>query len=588
MKKFLALSIVFAMMIALCVSTNAVVHNPEDTTVFWRDDKTNVKHSFDTVYIDGVSQMDLGWGGDGGAHKMITNHPLTVGDNVTSTIALRGWAGMNNETYPGVTISEFGYYLNEDESTYVQSGVANAAEQPVVDAGGEFRFENLSIDVSGLTDPTLITIVVKGTDGNLYPFGEFSINGAYTAAETEPEETQPEETGEKDPDQWLCVPEAEGLGTGWWFNPCGTPEEEPDPANPRYAAFTFTAEGAFSGIVGFYWCGDPKDEGVIASTMKVELIKDDEVVADGLVSVIGNNWGETDFGQPFPAGEYTLRYTCYSGNNVANTSWNVIGSANVGDTAVTIDDNVGGPQDKAPAIMLVGAVPPATEPGEPDIPEETRELETIEEGKLNIVIDGGVERKEAKAGDEVEVKIQLKNNTKIASILTKLTWNEKLSLVSSKVDINDLVPAGGSSNALVVTKEEDPTTCNINWAYNNGQITEAECTYATLVFKVADNAAAGEFLEINAEIDPDNVFDEDMENVDFKLINGGIDVIGEEETQPEETQPEETGEATQPEETQGETNPNNPNTADIAIIAVASVAAVALAGAVIGKKALKK
>ena len=230
---------------------------------------------------------------------------------------------------------------------------------------------------------------------------------------------------------------------------------------------------------------------------------------------------------------------------------------------------------------------------QPEEPAETRELETVEEGKLNIVIDGGVERKEAKAGDEVEVKIQLKNNTKIASILTKLTWNEKLSLVSSKVDINDLVPAGGSSNALVVTKEEDPTTCNINWAYNNGQITEAECTYATLVFKVADNAAAGEFLEINAEIDPDNVFDEDMENVDFKLINGGIDVIGEEETQPEETQPEETqpeetGEATQPEETQGETNPNNPNTADIAIIAVASVAAVALAGAVIGKKALKK
>ncbi|MBO4423785.1 MAG: dockerin type I repeat-containing protein [Clostridia bacterium] len=329
----------------------AEIHNPEDTTVFWRDDKTNVKHSFDTVYIDGVSQVDLGWGGDGGAHKMITNHPLTVGENVNSTIALRGWAGINNETHPGVQIAEFGYYLNADMSTYVKSGTANPAEQPVVDAGGEYRFENLSINVEGLTEPTLITVVVKGTDGNLYPFGEFSINGAY------PGSSEPE--GEKDPDQWLCAANADGLTTGWWFFPCGTPAQEPDPANPRYAAFEFTANGAFSGIIGFYFCSAIAD-GNVNSTLKVELIHNGEVVGEGLASVDGNAWGVTDFGKAYPAGDYTLRYTCYDGSGVENC-WNVIGAANVGDNVVFAEANVGGPAGLAPAILLVGAVPPEVE-----------------------------------------------------------------------------------------------------------------------------------------------------------------------------------------------------------------------------------
>ena len=38
----------------------------------------------------------------------------------------------------------------------------------------------------------------------------------------------------------------------------------------------------------------------------------------------------------------------------------------------------------------------------------------IESGKLNIVIDGGTERKEAKAGDETEIQIKLVNNTAIS------------------------------------------------------------------------------------------------------------------------------------------------------------------------------
>jgi hypothetical protein len=55
-------------------------------------------------------------------------------------------------------------------------------------------------------------------------------------------------------------------------------------------------------------------------------------------------------------------------------------------------------------------------------------------------------------------------------------------------------------------------------------------------------------------------------------------------TEPDVTEPD----TTEPDTTEPTENPDNPKTSDVAVIALASVAAVALAGAFIGKKALKK
>lgn len=190
MKKIIALALTAVMLVALAVSASAIQDHAEGkTTNFWRDDKTNVAHSFDTLFVDGVSQVDLKWAVDGSAAKVVNDHPLTVGDNVNEKIAFRGWVGMNQTNHAGVTVAEVGYYKNDNPSSYVKTGNLNAAEDAVVAAGGEFRFEELTINVAGLTAPTLFTIVVKGSDGNLYPFGEFSINGDFTgAAEEEPAE----------------------------------------------------------------------------------------------------------------------------------------------------------------------------------------------------------------------------------------------------------------------------------------------------------------------------------------------------------------------------------------------------------------
>ena len=194
MKKVLAIALTAVMLVVLAISAAAIQdHADGKTTNFWRDDKTNVAHSFDTLFVDGISQMDLKWAVDGSAAKVVTDHPLTVGDNVNEKIAFRGWVGMNQTNHAGVTVAEVGYYKNDNPSSYVKTGNLNAAEDAVVAAGGEFRFEELTINVAGLTAPTLFTIVVKGSDGNLYPFGEFSINGDFTGAEEQPAEEQPAE-----------------------------------------------------------------------------------------------------------------------------------------------------------------------------------------------------------------------------------------------------------------------------------------------------------------------------------------------------------------------------------------------------------
>ncbi|MBO4423784.1 MAG: hypothetical protein J5879_10105, partial [Clostridia bacterium] len=106
-------------------------------------------------------------------------------------------------------------------------------------------------------------------------------------------------------------------------------------------------------------------EGLYTPHMSVELISDGEVLVSSELAANGDGWADTDFGKVFPAGDYTLRYTCLSGSGVENTCWCVIGVLPEGDTPVIVDSNIGGPSSGAPAIMLRGAVHPSEEEEQP-------------------------------------------------------------------------------------------------------------------------------------------------------------------------------------------------------------------------------
>ena len=335
MKKLFAIAVAVVMAVALCV-TAAAIHNPDDTTKVWFD-RENLNISWDTVYIDGQSQMDLGWGGDGSAQDKVEANPITVGS--AETITIRGWAGIKE----GKAV-EFGYRLNEGEPVF-SADFAKTTEDAVINAGGDSRFE-IVVPVKGLTAPTLITAVAKGEDGAVCDFIEFSVNGQYTGGSSDP---QPVEAGE---DQWLCGADpGSAVTTGWWFNPVGEHDD-------RFVLVSFKANSSFRGVHGFYFCSNPVDYpdlGLEYAKMKVEIInKEGAAVAEAELGGIGDNWVDIDFGQVFGPGEYQLRYTCKSGSGIENNCWCVIGACEgSGDTHV--DANVNGPAAGYPALMLIGA-----------------------------------------------------------------------------------------------------------------------------------------------------------------------------------------------------------------------------------------
>ena len=154
----------------------------------------------------------------------------------------------------------------------------------------------------------------------------------------------------------------------------------------------------------------------------------------------------------------------------------------------------------------------------------------IESGKLNIVIDGGTERKEAKAGDETEIQIKLVNNTAISSLKAKVFWPAELELISAQYDIKKPGDTSVMVNEPIPDGSEEPDWSTVkdhyvfNWVYMTKEV-KGDTTFVTLKFKVKEDAKAGEFLAVTAEIDPENVFDKNLDNVDFKLINGGVYVL---------------------------------------------------------------
>ena len=187
MKKILAVALAAIMMFAL-VAVASAIHKPEDTTSVWMN-LDEFKMSWDTIYINGVSHMDLGWGADGGAPgKLEANQPLNAAEIDTFTI--RGWAGLIDGT-----VAVWGYKINEGAPVFDES-FTKPTEQPVIDAGGDSRFE-IVVPVNKATAPTLITAVAKDEAGNVYDFIEFSLNGQYEGAPAE-QPSEPSNPGSGD------------------------------------------------------------------------------------------------------------------------------------------------------------------------------------------------------------------------------------------------------------------------------------------------------------------------------------------------------------------------------------------------------
>ena len=152
-----------------------------------------------------------------------------------------------------------------------------------------------------------------------------------------------------------------------------------------------------------------------------------------------------------------------------------------------------------------------------------RVYEETDSEVLNIVIDGGTGKYEAKAGETVDVKVQLVGNTGISSLKAVISWPEELTLVSAVYDIYDETDTSAMINEPEGEWSEVKGKFVFNWL-SAAKTLEGDMTFVTLTFSVPEDAENGIFLPVTAVIKPYNVFAGLNTEVAYKLINGGVDV----------------------------------------------------------------
>ena len=124
-------------------------------------------------------------------------------------------------------------------------------------------------------------------------------------------------------------------------------------------------------------------------------------------------------------------------------------------------------------------------------------------------------------GQNVSVTIRMDHNPGIASIKLKAQFDND-ALILNSITYNDSELGGQSQQPETFTS---PVT--LNW-FNGAENTTGDMVYAVLDFTVAQNASFGKH-EIIVTYNPDDVYrfaedDDELDNVEFKIINGGVTV----------------------------------------------------------------
>ena len=362
-------------------------------------------------------------------------------------------------------------------------------------------------------------------------------------------------SAEADPNTWLCEESASGgYSTGWWIGPATG-------VNDGNIVVTFSTPNAFDGFVmACYASGNPSP-----AVLNVRLLdEDDNKLEEQEITVAGdhensaNGYVEVYFDNAYPAGVYSIEFEFAGGEHF------VLGTGGACDAEVSVSGTCNTSQGAVyPAIVLYGAEAPVEEEtteeeevtteeeevtteeeevtteeeevttdGEPE--ETERELAEIEDGILNIVIGGGVEKVEAKAGEEVDVKIELKGVTTLSSLKITLTYDEHLSVAlkgNGKEKVSFEMQVQYPEDATVMSAANnypDDHKLILNWQALDDEI-NADSVFATITFVVAEDAEG--FLPITGQVNANDVFnydhenDDDMVNVDFNLIDGGVETV---------------------------------------------------------------
>ena len=121
----------------------------------------------------------------------------------------------------------------------------------------------------------------------------------------------------------------------------------------------------------------------------------------------------------------------------------------------------------------------------------------------------------ADPGETVDVTVSFKNNPGIASANLKVSYGDMLTL--TKVTFNNAAIGG---TATPPQNLGNPVT--LSWVRpTEGDLTK-DTVFATLTFKVADNASAGSTANISLTYNPDDVYNTLENNITFAVQAGGV------------------------------------------------------------------
>ena len=118
-------------------------------------------------------------------------------------------------------------------------------------------------------------------------------------------------------------------------------------------------------------------------------------------------------------------------------------------------------------------------------------------------------------GETVDVKISFENNPGITSAKLLVSFPDDFTLTS--VSFGDIGGQSLSSEKLV-----SPAT--LNWFNGISDLQTTEFVYATLTFKISNNATLTS-NEISIDYNPNDLFNFNEVNVNFTKVNGSIVVF---------------------------------------------------------------
>lgn len=129
-----------------------------------------------------------------------------------------------------------------------------------------------------------------------------------------------------------------------------------------------------------------------------------------------------------------------------------------------------------------------------------------------IIVDNAT----AAPGATVQVTVRVENNPGVAGAVLTLSYDSNITLTAAVV--------GDAFAVLQYTRPgQFVSPCNFSWDSESGMATE-DGTIITLTFAVSNSVSAGDSLNVALSYRSGDIYDEDLNDVDFNIVNGHITI----------------------------------------------------------------